>query len=43
MATGARTDPYRGFNFRIEIDGIERGGFREASGPRCVARPDRVS
>lgn len=30
--TGNRTDPYRGFNFRIEIGGIQRGGFREASG-----------
>jgi len=32
MATGSRTDPYHGFNFRVEIDGIQRGGFREASG-----------
>src|SRR5215813_2169236 len=32
MATGDRVDPYRGFNFRIEIGGIQRGGFREASG-----------
>lgn len=32
MATGDRKDPYRGYNFRIEIDGIDRGGFREASG-----------
>ncbi|MEN8260841.1 MAG: phage tail protein [Pseudomonadota bacterium] len=32
MATGARVDPYRGYRFRIEIDGIDRGGFREASG-----------
>ena len=28
----ARKDPYRGFNFRVEIDGIHRAGFREASG-----------
>ena len=27
-----RTDPYRTHNFRIEIDGIDRAGFREASG-----------
>jgi len=27
-----RKDPYRGYNFRIEIDGIDRGGFREMSG-----------
>ena len=32
MAAGDRTDPYRGYNFRVEIDGITRGGFREASG-----------
>src|SRR4029450_13042411 len=32
MATGARVDPYRGYNFRLEIDGIDRGGFREVSG-----------
>ena len=32
MATGDRVDPYRGYRFRIEIDGIDRGGFREASG-----------
>ncbi|MFZ2168854.1 MAG: phage tail protein [Methylococcaceae bacterium] len=27
-----RTDPYRVYKFKIEIDGITRGGFREASG-----------
>jgi phage tail-like protein len=32
MPTGARIDPYRGFNFIVEIDGISRAGFREASG-----------
>ena len=32
MATGDRKDPYRGFKFRVEIDGITRAGFREASG-----------
>ncbi|MEJ2454144.1 MAG: phage tail protein [Candidatus Thiodiazotropha sp.] len=32
MATGERTDPYRGFNFRIEIDGLEAGSFSECSG-----------
>jgi len=25
-------DPYRGYNFRIELDGITRAGFRECSG-----------
>ena len=32
MATGDRKDPYRGYNFRVEIDGITRAGFRECSG-----------
>lgn len=32
MATGTRHDPYRGFNFRLEIDGVVRAGFHEASG-----------
>lgn len=31
-ATADRKDPYRGFKFRVEIDGIQRAGFREASG-----------
>ena len=25
-------DPYRGFNFRVEIDGITQAGFQECSG-----------
>jgi phage tail-like protein len=34
MATGERVDPYRGFNFRVEISGTSQAvaGFREASG-----------
>jgi len=32
MATGSRVDPYRGFNFRVEIDGIQQAGFQEVSG-----------
>jgi len=32
MATGDRKDPYRSFNFRIEIDGIAVGSFSEVSG-----------
>ncbi|MCU0501253.1 MAG: phage tail protein [Anaerolineae bacterium] len=28
----ARTDPFRGFNFIVEIDGVARAGFRECSG-----------
>jgi phage tail-like protein len=28
----ARNDPYRNFPFRLEIDGVQRGGFSEVSG-----------
>ena len=30
--TGARVDPYGSFNFLVEIDGITRAAFQEASG-----------
>jgi phage tail-like protein len=32
MATGQRVDPYNNFNFLVEIDGISRAAFHEASG-----------
>jgi len=32
MATGDRNDPYRSYNFIVEIDGIARAAFRECSG-----------
>jgi phage tail-like protein len=32
MATGARNDPYHGFNFLVEIDGITQAGFQECGG-----------
>ena len=32
MATGQRKDPFRSFNFRIEISGTSVAGFRECSG-----------
>jgi len=32
MATDARNDPYRAFNFIVEIDNVARGGFAEVSG-----------
>ena len=32
MATGQRNDPYRSFNFRVEIDGLTVGSFSECSG-----------
>jgi phage tail-like protein len=28
----ARLDPYAGYNFSIELDGVTRAGFRECSG-----------
>jgi phage tail-like protein len=32
MATGVRNDPYRGFNFRVEIDGVTLASFSEVTG-----------
>jgi phage tail-like protein len=32
MATGQRVDPYRNFNFLVEIDGITQAGFSDCSG-----------
>ena len=32
MAGSARTDPYKVFNFVVEIDGINAAGFTECSG-----------
>jgi len=32
MPVGDRKDPYRSYNFLIEIDGITRAGFQECSG-----------
>jgi len=32
MPVGDRKDPYRAYNFLVEIDGITRAGFRECSG-----------
>ncbi len=32
MPTGARKDPYRKYNFLVEIDGITQAGFMECSG-----------
>ena len=33
MATGTRTDPYRGFRFRVEVEGIQTAAFSEATVP----------
>ena len=32
MATEKLKDPFRGYKFKLQIDGITRAGFREASG-----------
>ncbi len=32
MASGSRTDPYKNFNFLVEIDGITVAGFTECTG-----------
>jgi phage tail-like protein len=32
MATDTRNDPFRGFNFKVEIDGIGAASFSEVSG-----------
>lgn len=32
MATGDRKDPFRAYNFLVEIDGIARASFKECSG-----------
>jgi phage tail-like protein len=32
MATATRRDPYRAFNFQLEIDGVPLGAFSEAAG-----------
>ncbi len=39
MATGDRKDPYRGFNFKVEIDSISRNGFRECTGLDAATAP----
>jgi phage tail-like protein len=32
MATGERRDPFLGYNFAVEIEGLVAGGFSEVSG-----------
>jgi len=34
-----RNDPYRGFNFLVEIDGITQAGFQEVSGLEASTDP----
>jgi len=35
----ARNDPYRGFRFRLEIDGIDEAGFSEVTIPSITITP----
>src|SRR5437773_12275624 len=39
MPTGDRKDPFRGYNFKLEIDGINKAGFRECAGLDATAAP----
>ena len=39
MATGDRVDPYRNFNFRLEIDGITQAGFSDVTGLSASTDP----
>ena len=39
MATGVRSDPYRGYNFRMEVDGVDEASFREVSGLSLTTDP----
>ena len=39
MATGERKDPYRGFNFRVEIEKTAVAGFRECGGLSLTTDP----
>lgn len=39
MPTGTRTDPYRNFRFRVEIDGIQTAAFSEATVPESSTDP----
>ncbi len=36
MTTGERKDPFRGFNFKLEIEGLGQAGFHECSGLDAV-------
>lgn len=38
MGSG-RTDPYRNFRYRLEIDGITQAGFSEATVPDVTSEP----
>lgn len=39
QATSAYTDPYRGYNFKLEIQGVTEGHFTEVSGMETKVAP----
>jgi phage tail-like protein len=39
MATGKRVDPFLSYNFLVELDGIARAAFSEASGLSATTDP----
>jgi phage tail-like protein len=39
MPVGTRVDPYRGFRFRVEIEGITTASFQEATIPNSEQSP----
>ena len=39
MPTAQRVDPYRNFNFLVEINGITQAGFSDCSGFACTTDP----
>jgi len=39
MATGERVDPYRNFNYLVEIDGITQAGFSDCTGFGASTEP----
>ncbi len=39
MSTGVRTDPYRNYRFRVEIDGVQTASFSDATIPASNTAP----
>ncbi len=39
MPTGVRTDPYRGYRFRVEVDGLQTAAFQELTVPSNETKP----
>jgi phage tail-like protein len=39
MATGQRVDPFLNYNFLVELDGITRAAFTEATGLEATTEP----